>query len=794
MNSDNLETHKRLSEELIRLLNLDEYWGEDFLNSNRLPFDVLPLAVMICGPLDLDTPILYVNSTFTEITGYDAKEIIGQNCEFLHGEETDQATVQLLHQCLAEEKPFSGWMLNYTKSGQKFWNRLVMRPFRQAQDSPAYYIALSEDISDLVTSRNSLQEAQERYQAAYDSAPIIIWRADVDKKIVELNRAWKDFTGREIERDLGFGWTEVVHKDDLPARVNTYKSSFDKHHRFELKYRILRHDGEYRWVKDCGAPTYDQQGSFTGYIGTCIDITDLLQKNDEIEEARDRYLTLLNGLPDIVFKMDRDGVILDLHSANKLVYEYRPEGYIGYHISEICPQVSDIVLQSISECLDSHSVVEKEVDAHFLDKDCSFEIHFSPSERDGVVVIFRDITRRKSAELEKALLQKKYIQLQKFEGLGVLAGGIAHDFNNLLLSTMGSIDIIERKYQDGEDLSEEIRDIRASSRRAADLCQQLLAYSGQGKVDVKRFDIRPHIRFCIDAVREKLKDGQRLTANVADTPLILKGEKTQIQQVILNVMLNAWEALRGKPGEIQIVADHADLSIEELAKAFRPENAAPGKYICITINDTGEGMDQELLTRIFDPYFSTRKEGRGLGLSAAAGIISNHEGALNIKSIPGDGTRISIYFPFLDQSDDHERSLIAPIDQEDTSGKTPKTVLFADDEDIVRKVTRKILEHYGYVVISARDGAEALKVYHEHRDTIDLCIFDVVMPEMNGVELSTKIHEEDPNLPILLSSGYSKSEVIEEAMTRDKVLFIQKPYISGDLIAKVEELLLLASN
>ena len=392
------------------------------------------------------------------------------------------------------------------------------------------------------------------------------------------------------------------------------------------------------------------------------------------------------------------------------------------------------------------------------------------------VHVARDITERKRAEQERLALEQRLQQAQKLESLGVLAGGIAHDFNNILMIILGHCYLAKEDTDAGAaDKERHLTQIEAAANRAADLCRQMLTYAGKSPLQQTRINLRLWLDEVMKMLRPAFKKNVSFRCDFVEVPEIT-GDKSQIQQIIMNLMVNAVEAIGEESGTVGIGLANCVLGPEDGETDCFGTVIAPGAYVRLEVSDTGCGMSEETRKRIFEPFFSTKFTGRGLGMSAILGIIKSHNGWLQLTSEPGVGTTFRIYFPAAGSAAQKETPQTAEVStahwsREPSSGKT---VLLVDDEEELRKVAADMLAGMGYAVITATNGREALASYAERGAEIDLILMDLTMPELDGIEAYRELRKTAASIPIVICSGYGNEEV--PINDDPHAGFVSKPY------------------
>jgi two-component system, cell cycle sensor histidine kinase and response regulator CckA len=370
---------------------------------------------------------------------------------------------------------------------------------------------------------------------------------------------------------------------------------------------------------------------------------------------------------------------------------------------------------------------------------------------------------------ERRMLEHKMFEVQKLDSLGVMAGNIAHDFNNLLASVIGSAQIAQRHIAGIPAAASALDNVLLASFRAADLCQQLLAYSGRGRFEIAVVELDALIVELMKVLETVIGSRARVVLELARDGAHVEVDATQIRQVVMNLILNAADAMTGSPGTITIRTSRTALDKDTIAASLRPE-AMPGAYACIAVIDDGCGMTQEVRDRVFEPFFTTKPTGRGLGLAATLGIVRGHRGTLTVDSELGEGTAFAIYLPLARAN--------APAD---AATVDCGTVLVVDDDELVRTTISNQLEELGCRAIGVASGKEALDVLA--REAIAACLVDVSMPDMPGPELAARIAERWPATEIVLMSGFDEVDVATAPHTR----FLRKPFTERELVAAFDK-------
>jgi two-component system cell cycle sensor histidine kinase/response regulator CckA len=400
--------------------------------------------------------------------------------------------------------------------------------------------------------------------------------------------------------------------------------------------------------------------------------------------------------------------------------------------------------------------------------------------------ILQDVSVRHKAEEERLQLEANLLQAQKFESLGVLAGGIAHDFNNLLMAIMGNAELARTELPPDSSLHKGLIEINTIARDAADLCRQMLAYSGQGQFYVHPLNVTEIIESMAHLLNVSIEKSVVLESDLDPNVPAIEADASQIRQLVMNLISNASEAIGKESGMISLKTGSRHASRSYLRSIALEQNLPEGEYVFIEVSDNGDGIPEDVQQRMFDPFFSTRFTGRGLGLAAVLGIVRSHDGAIHVESAPGKGTRVTVLFP-------KTTAIALPADPEPAPSDRPiaspqnQTVLVVDDEQPVLNVTGRILTKAGYRILTATDGAQAIARVKEHRDEINAIILDMAMPNMSGTEALDRIHEILPTVPVIIASGFSEEEVQSEFKHHHVSAILQKPYSADVLLRQLTQ-------
>ena len=509
---------------------------------------------------------------------------------------------------------------------------------------------------------------------------------------------------------------------------------------------------------------------------------------DSILRAKKDWERTFDSVPDLIAIVAADHTIM---RVNKTMADYcgsTSDKLVGRKCCELVhgpnvPSAGCPVAAMMLDCCGHAAEVDGKGLGVFFDVTVS-PLYDEENRLTSFVHVMRDISARKRAEEERKIFEAQFQQTQKLESLGVLAGGIAHDFNNILTIIMGHCYIVKEEFDSGMSDKEHVEKIEVAAERAANLCRQMLAYSG----DSPMLSVQINLWLLVDEIATMLRSA--IKKNVAiqldlkrDVPEI-SGDNTQIQQVIMNLIINGAEAIGDNNGTVKVAIRRTSVYADQSETDFLGNVIPPGKYAYLEVSDDGCGMDEDVKHRIFEPFYTTKFTGRGLGMSVILGIIKSHKGALQLDSSPGCGSTFRVYFPVSD------KAVLVTATQ--SPWQIPATtmsgaVLLVDDEESLRSTGSVLLSAMGFTAMTAANGNEALRLYKTRTKKIDLVILDLIMPEMGGVETYHELRKLDSMVPIIFCSGYGSESAAEITTTDENTCFLHKPFNKPEFCRTVNE-------
>jgi len=750
-------------------------------------------AEFICRWLP-DGRVTFVNDAYCRYFGKRREELVGRSFMPLIPPE-DQARVADYFASLTPDQPLATYEHRVIVPGGKIrWMQWTDRAIFDEAGRLAEYQAVGRDVTERVLAEEALRESEQRYRTLFEQSLDAI-AIVADGRVVHANEAAATLVGVALEVALGRPIEEFVHADDRPrVRAHVAELAAGALPFFAEQYRIVRLDGSVSWVEVRGQ-AIEWEGRPAAQI-VAHDVTERRAAEEALRKSEGEKDLILSSVAEEVLFQDTRHRILWANRAAAESVGATPDQLVGrpcytvFHPrTEPCPGCP--VHKALETGEPGVAELRSEDGRYWFIK--GYPIRDAEENIAGAVEVALDITEQRRAEEERRRLEARVRDAQKLESLGVLAGGIAHDFNNLLVGILGNVGLAHLEMPPDSPLRPYCEQIEQAAFRARDLTNQLLAFAGKGKFQIVAANLSDLVRDTADLLRVSIPRRVALDLHLApDLPPIL-ADATQIRQVVMNLLTNASEAVGDSPGTITLVTGSVHADRAYLAGAFVDEDIPEGDYVFLDVSDTGCGMDAETRAKIFDPFFSTKFSGRGLGLAAVLGIVRGHRGAVRVYSEPGQGTAVKVLFPAAEKGTavPHRPSEEAPAPR-DADFRGSGTVLVIDDEPSVRDVARAILERAGFEVLVAASGREGLERFRACADRIVAVLLDMTMPDLAGEEVFAELRSIRPDVPVILSSGYNEQDAVRR-FTADVSAgpesglagFIQKPYLPADLLSKV---------
>jgi len=659
--------------------------------------------------------------------------------------------------------------------GRRLWLETHAVPLRNDKDEVIALLGITRDVTERKRAEAVLQKERDFTNAVLDTVASLVLVLDRTGTIVRFNRACEEISGYPAAEAVGkIAWDLLVP----PEQAEGVKGDFQKlvagmfPSRYENEW--VARDGTRKLVAWSNTALLAQDGSVEYVIATGIDITERRKADDLLLQEKRFSDAVIDSLPGVFYVCDEQGRLIRWNNHEKEMTGYSVEELTNKNVLELFGQDRDAVAKAMQEvfttgraALEARLVTKSGMVLHFFLTGYRMVLNG----RQYIVGVGIDISERKR-------LEEQLRHSQKMESIGTLAGGIAHDFNNILTAIIGYGSILQMKMDAGDPLRHSAEQIMSAANRASTLTQGLLAYSRKQVLNTRPVSVNEIILKVELLLRRLIGEDIDLKTMLSDEDVTVMADSGQLEQVLMNLATNARDAMPGG-GSLFIETERLVLD-EETAKAH--ECGKPGRYALITVTDSGVGMDDKTRERIFDPFFTTKElgKGTGLGLAMSYGIIRQHSGMIAVSSEAGKGTTFKICLPLADAEVREEQ----PVDLPPILGGT-ETILVAEDDQSVRELTSHMLREFGYQVIEAVDGEDAVRKFMDNKDRVKLLLLDVLMPKKNGREVYTKISIFQPGIKALFLSGYTADIMHQKGLIEPGFNFIMKPVPVNELLRKI---------
>jgi PAS domain S-box-containing protein len=746
------------------------------------------IALLAVKPLG---KYLEVNPTFCRMTGYSRDELLARDFQSITASQDIDKNLEQLQLLLRGTILSLQLEKQYIrKDASAFWARLYISLVRDDKGTPQYFIVQIEDIDEQKRSEEVLRESEQKHRTLVENSPDVIMNLDREGTILFINHTLPQYT---VESVIG---THVSNY--IPAeQAATYKQLLDKLFATgEPQSLELDAVGSTRWLSRIFPMKHD--GKIESALVIATDITERRRAEETQKASISLLRATLESTADGILVVNQDGKIVSFNQQFARMWRI-PDAILARRDDD---QALAWVLEQIKE---PEPFLQKVRELYQRPEDESYDMiefkdgrifeRFSQPQRiDGQPVgrvwSFRDITDRKR-------LEEQLRHAQKLEAVGQLAGGVAHEFNNLLTAIIGNLDLAVGQTPLESDQRSSLTAALQAARRAAMLTQQLLIFSHRSAMDPQPQHLGTVAEEVVRLLRQTIDRRIQVSVRAADDLWPVLADAGQMNQVIMNLCVNARDSLMERMEELSLpsVPPAWEPRIVIAAKNVRLEEddcrgrfeARPGEYVCLSVSDNGCGIDEEVRHRIFEPFFTTKEvgHGTGLGLATVYGIAKQHDGWIELSSAKNVETTFKVYLPRTDRP----AVPIAAHGTDKGAADGTETILFVDDEASIRRLGQTILEHYGYTVLLAQNGEEALEVFQRERERIRLVVLDLTMPRMSGREVLKRLLHLDPRMRILISSGHQTPGDANQLQGLGMVEFVPKPYRPDDLARSVRTLL-----
>ncbi len=754
---------------------------------------------------DREGVISFANRAFAEMMGAPAERLVGRGVWEFEAEPADRERVQHQVREAVRREPRPRKRIHHLRSpaGRSMTAEIDWNFMRDAEGRVTGFVSFVNDVTRREEADQALADSHRFISHIAEATPHMLCVFELaTRRLLYCNSRVHQVLGWDPADLNAFGpglFEKVVHPEDL-ARVSqgmleAVRSQDDR--AVEIEYRSLHGSGDWLWLRARLAVfARNPDGSPRELLMASEDITAQHRAIEALRDSEERFRLVAENAYDYILELGPDAEVRYLSPSFRDILGFDPHKHTttdSYRL--LHPDDRDDVVAAMRSLLDGRAL------SPIVYRHCHADGEYrwletygtprpTPDGRFVAVSITRDITDQVVAEQEARRLHDQLLQAQKLESLGVLAGGVAHDFNNLLVGILGNASLALADAPPDSPLRDTLEGIETAALRAAELTNQMLAYSGKGRFVVEPLDVSALVDEMAHLLESAISKKAVLCRQLAPDLPSVEADATQLRQLVMNLITNASDALGDQPGSItlrtRLVAESAR---GELGARLADADAA-GPCVLIEVEDTGAGMDRATCERIFEPFFTTKFTGRGLGLAAALGIVRGHRGAIDVVSEPGCGTCFRILLPVTTVRARPTRALEESAPAAAGSG----VVLVADDESVVRQMASRILGEAGFHVLEAADGRAAVERFAAQADDVSAVLLDLTMPRLGGEEALREIRAIRSDVPVILTSGYSESEIAVRFEGVQLEGFLQKPFRPADLLERIRFALALADQ
>jgi len=718
--------------------------------------------------------ILDANNTLARMLGYTREELLGKTVPNL----IDPASKAVVKKDIEQgiDKIYETTCLK--KDGSRLFVEMSSKPY--VHKGRKVRLMAIRDVTERKKTTEALKESEQLYRSLVETSPDCVFLCDLNAGVLMVNhRAVELFLMDRMEEFIGSNVLDFVAEEDRGRVRELLERTIEEKSLRNMDFRFLRKDGTVFHGDMSTSLITDAGGNPKAILGITRDVSERKAAENALAAEKERLSVTLRSIADGVISTDTEGRVILINKAAERLTGWRQDEAVGRDIETVfrtmdektldrCENPVKLALEKRAIFNESeHTVLVARDGAERLISQSAAPVQDADSALIGAVLVFRDITERRKMEEER-------LRAQKLESVGILAGGIAHDFNNILTAVLGNV-TLARAYSRSEDMVDrKLMEAEKAIFRARDLTRQFLTFSKGGAPVKESASIKDLVMDCVDFALSGSNVSCRFDIQQDLWPVVV--DAAQIGQVVNNLVINAKQAMP-EGGNLYVRAENIHLG----GNVSMPLNK--GRYIKLTVADTGTGIPEKHIAKVFDPYFTTKQEGSGLGLAISYYVIKKHDGFIDFESVPGKGTTFYVYLPAgEDVSGGSETK--TKTDLPEYGGKRGR-ILFMDDEETVRRICGELLQHMGYSVDFAADGAEALEKYGEAMDSrapFDVVIADLTVPGgMGGKELVIRLKEMDPGAKVVVSSGYSNDPIMADYGEHGFCGVVAKPYKIGEL-------------
>jgi len=759
-------------------------------------FDYLDEAVIV---VDDSHRIVFCNAEAARFYGVSAPDAVGQALDSLFEVKDVPVPQDEIWRTVDAEGSWRGVAFHVRRGWDRIHVDWSLRRFELADCELTGAVSVSREIRSGELAEAARRAGDLPYRLLVEEMKQGVSMLDRNGLLVYVNRKLCEMLARSREEILGrpvSDFLDVRHQHIFDGQLSERRRGGGTPYELSL---LTKGGGELQTFVS-PSPILDAEGNYQGAFAVISDITEHVRAEEALRESEQRLRLMADTVEDVFWITD--------WVSHRTIFVSRAYERVWGRTAESLYQSATgwadaihpddreraweqfVGLQEHDRYDEEYRVIRPDGGIRWI-RDRGFPVRQPDGSILNVVGIAQDITHSRQAEEQRQALEAQIQHAQKLESLGVLAGGIAHDFNNLLMVVLGNASVALMSMTPESPGRAHIQDVETAAKRASELVKQMLAYSGKAQFAVERLNVNILVGEMVHLLEISISKNATLEYHFAEGVPDIEADATQVRQIIMNLVTNASDAIGDKSGTISISTGATECDQATLASTYLDDGLPAGVYSYFEVSDTGEGMTPETRAKVFDPFFTTRFPGRGLGLAAVLGIVRGHKGAIEVHSEPNRGSRFKLLFPTMEPAEGKATVTAAGAGEEPSGGGT---VLLVDDDEMVRSVAGRMIEKLGFEVRMAPDGRAALEVFAEHQQEIRCVLLDLTMPRMGGEETLQELRRIDPEVAVILSSGYDETEIAQRFAGKDLAGFIQKPYTAGDLAQKLAESLRAGAN
>ena len=740
--------------------------------------------------VDIAGNFTFFNNSTSKILGYSRDELMGMNNRQSTDEENAKKLYQTFNKVYTTGKTQKGfdWEI-IRKDGSKRYVEASASLRKDSEGQPIGFRGIVRDVSERKLTEKKLRESEEKLRTIIEHSNELFYIHNTKHLLTYVSPTSKAILGYTPE-EMMIKWPELATDNPINQKgIEITEKSIEtgekqKPYLLELKKK----DGTFVLLEIDETPVKDTTGKVMSIAGAARDVGEKKQAEKCILQSEKRFRDLFNSISDLIYTQDLKGRFISLNPAMQKAFGYEHEELIGHKASEFMKL--DFVPDFESKYLEPLKTqgYHKGVGSYFKKNGEKIYIEYRSTmvhpddEEPYISGTGRDVTERILSKRKVAKLQEQLTQALKMEAIGILAGGIAHDFNNILFPMFGYLEMMLEDIPKDNPLRGHLVEVFSGAKRARDLVKQILTFSRQSDHERKPIETQRVIKEALKLIKSSLPTTIEISKDIQKDCGLVLADPIQIQQIMMNLCTNAYHAMEKTGGKLAITLKEVELTAEDLKDPVM----IPGPHVCLTVADNGPGMGQSIIDRIFDPYFTTKEEGKGtgLGLAVVHGIVKSHGGHISVYSEPGKGSEFKVYLPVI-----REQKETSKVETDTPIQKGTERILLVDDQDLIVDMERQMLERLGYHITARTSSIEALEAFRANPDQFDLVITDMTMPNMTGDKLAGEMIKIRSDMPVVLCTGFSEIMSKERAASLGIMGFLMKPVVLKDLSNVIRKVL-----